>query len=331
MITPALAFPFDIPTAYNCLDDEPVYDAQKHLALEKPTHVESLQDFGYDQSEIDQCPSPVAVAGPFRVLSGEGQVAVKQVLQQLRVTAETDTGNRAPNYVAGGVYKSKFLRDMCSCPVLIKLMSDIAGTELAVHSIPHQQLYVNFAPEDITKAVDSWHIDSIDFDCVILLEDPNTLDGGKFQYFRGTDKEAAELFDTTTDQLTLGFPVELPEQKVVSAQKTQAGDAVFQQGSKVVHRAQKLNKPAERTTLVISFVTADVKYQDMNNVASILTWAHPGGDAELARHAAWRAQSRLTSLINDLSINAGASDVLDELEFAVNDVTALIELMRKRE
>mgnify|MGYP000226695628 CR=1 FL=1 len=331
MLASPLSFPVDQPTEYSTIANEPVYDPAIHLALEKPANVESLADFGYEQSEIDICPSPVAVAGPFRVLSEAGTKAVTQVLEQLRDTAESDSGNRAPNYIAGGVYKSKFLRDLCQCPVLIKMLSEVAGTPLAVHSIPHQQLYVNFAPEDVSQAVDNWHIDSIDFDCVILLEEPSSFEGGHFQYFRGTDKEAAKLFDTSPEQLPKGFPIELPQDRVATVQKQNPGDAVFQQGSRVVHRAEKLHKTADRTTLVISYVNADVRYKDMNNIQEMLKWHHPGTAPELARHCAWRSQARLTELMKNLSIRTPEADVLEQLKFAVQDVNHLIGLLEQRE
>jgi len=322
-------FPFDKPDVYSVLKEEPTYDPAIHLDLEKPSNIELMDEFGYSQEDIDASPSPMAVAGPFRILSNEGVAAAKVVLDQLRDTAESDEGNRAPNYLAGGVYKSKFLRDLCACPVLIQHMSTIAGTSLAAHSIPHQQLYVNFAPEDISKAVDSWHIDSIDFDCVILLEDPHSFEGGHFQYFRGTDKQAADIFATTTDKLAEGFPVDLPSDRVVSVQKSQAGDAVFQQGSRVVHRAEKLHKPAERTTLVISYVARDANLDDLNNVAEIIRWKHPGTSAELARHCAWRSQARLANLIEELPIDSSASEVVKKLKFAIDDVEKLIGLLEK--
>lgn len=330
MLASPLSFPVDQPTEYETIVNEPVYDPAIHLALEKPKNVESLADFGYEQSDIDACPSPLAVAGPFRVLSDQGTEAVSQVLEQLRCTAESDSGNRAPNYIAGGVYKSKFMRDLCQCPVLIQFFSEIAGTPLAVHSIPHQQLYVNFAPEDVSKAVDSWHIDSIDFDCVILLEEPSSFEGGHFQYFRGTDKEASKLFDTTPEQLPKGFPIELPEDRIATVQKQHPGDAVFQQGSRVIHRAEKLHKPADRTTLVISYVNSDVSYKDMNNIQEILKWHHPGTAPELARHCAWRTQARLNELMQELSIKTREYDVLEKLKFAVRDVNHLIGLLEQR-
>jgi len=311
------------------LVDEPVYDPAIHLAVDESRQVETetLADFGYNKHEIADCPSPIAVGGPFRVLSPEGIRVTTEVLSRLRSTAESDTGNRAPNYVAGGVYKSRFLRDLSNCTELAGRVSNIMGTPLGAHTIPHQQLYVNFAPEDVSKAVDNWHTDSIDYDIVILLEEPDTFDGGKFQYFRGTDREAAEIFGTQTEELPVGFSDELPESRVVSAAKTCGGEAVCQQGAKVVHRAQKLNKPAERTTLVISYVPLDVRFKDQNNLERIIEWDHAGTAAELARHCSWRSQARLQNILEDLPINSDSESVLERLKFAVADVNKLIELL----
>jgi hypothetical protein len=323
----APAFPKDIPDAYRTLEGEPVYEASIHLELSRPGHRESLADFGYSPGEIAACPSPMAVAGPFHVLSPAGVAAVAGVLARLRSTAASDPGARASNYLGGGVYKSKFLRDLCACPVLTAFMSEIAGTTLVPHAIPHQQLYVNFAPEDISKAVDNWHIDSVDFDCVILLEEPYSFEGGHFQYFRGTDTEAAALFNTTVKDLPLGFAVELPAERIGTVQNSRPGDGALQQGSRVVHRAERLLAPAARTTLVISYASADVSLEDRTNVASILSWDHPGTAAELGRHCAWRSQARLLTLIDELSLNAPREQVITDLRFAMQDVENLLRLL----
>jgi len=323
----APVFPTDIPSAYETLAGEPRYDAAVHLDLTAPVRRESLASFGYTPDEIARCPSPLAVAGPFHVLSDAGIQAVNDVLARLRSTAASDPGQRASNYLGAGVYKSIFLRDLCSCPVLIAFLSEIAATPLVAHPVPHMQLYVNFAPEDVSKAVDNWHIDSVDFDCVILLEDPHSFEGGHFQYFRGTDAEAAGLFDTTIESLPLGFAVELPAERIGTMQNQRPGDGALQQGSRVVHRAERLLAPASRTTLVISYAAADVTRADTTNIASILSWDHPGTAAELARHCAWRSQARLTALMNDLSMNAAKEDVAAKLRHAIEDVEYLLRLL----
>lgn len=289
MNAPPLKFPKDTPKEYKVLENEPVYDASLHLVPdENPEYTtELLSEFGYSAEEIATCPSNVAVSGPFPLLSQAGIAAAKEVLKHIQPTVDPDSGNRASNAIGGCTYKSKFFQDMARCPDLIGRMSKAVGVKLAPHSIPHMQMYVNLAPLDISESVDSWHIDSIDYDCIILLEDPASFEGGRFQYFQGTDKQAADLFSTTPDKLPLGFTTELPADKVVSVEKKNAGDVVIQQGAKVVHRAQKLHKAAERTTVVISFVPADVNFKDGNNIASIIGWDQPGTAGELGRHVAY--------------------------------------------
>ena len=328
-----LAFPKDLPTPYFMLDDEPLWDAAIHLVPERetvPEAIETLSDFGYSAAQVTACPGPTAVAGPFRLLSAQGVADAQAVLARLRATAQADTGNRAPNFVAGGTYKSRFLRDMCYCPQLTARIGKMMGCELLPHTMPTQQLYINFAPEDISKAVDSWHVDSIDYDCVILLEDPHSFDGGHFQYFRGTLEQAAQLFDTTVDDLPTGFAQELPRERIVSVQNHHAGDCVAQQGARVVHRAERLLHPAQRTTMVISFVPASVAFDDNNNLARVDQWAMPGAAAELARHCAWRARARLAELIETLPINASADDIAPQLQNAIADVEKLLTVWRAK-
>ncbi|NQY08522.1 MAG: hypothetical protein HRT71_03300 [Flavobacteriales bacterium] len=325
-----LQFPKDTPDVYSVLDSEPVYDASIHLIedTEPEIKLDMLADFGYSAEEIATFPSPVAVGGPFPLLSAKGIAAIKEILESIQPT-DPDTGNRASNAVGGCTYKSKFLQDLARCPELIKRMSRAAGVQLAPHSIPHMQMYINMAPEDITQAVDNWHIDSIDYDCIILLEDPASFEGGRFQYFRGTDKEAADIFETTPDKLPLGFQTDLPADKVVTVEKSNAGDVVCQQGAKVVHRAQRLFKQATRTTVVISFVPADVNLKDGNNIKSIIGWDQPGTSTELARHVAWRSSNRLNELTENLSTNTDKQAVIDQLKSSVEDVNSLIGLLEK--
>ena len=73
-----------------------------------------------------------------------------------------------------------FSGTLCACPVILEHMSSIGGTRLGPHSLPSQQLYVNYSPDDITQAVDSWHYDGIGFDYVVMVTDPGKLKGGEF-------------------------------------------------------------------------------------------------------------------------------------------------------
>src|SRR5581483_2963918 len=106
MLAEPLVFPRHNPPTYEMLEEEPRFDARRHLALEAPARIWTLSDLGYSAARIQESASKVAVAGPFRVLSAEGVEAARTVAAALRRVRRTS--DRTANYVAGGVYRSKF-------------------------------------------------------------------------------------------------------------------------------------------------------------------------------------------------------------------------------
>ena len=200
-------FPTHLPAGYECFADETTYDPDQHLALEWPEQILTLAEFGYDESAIDACASPVAVTSPFRMLSEEGVRVTHQVVSRLKAQRSEIAGDRVPSHLAGGVYRSKFLRDLCACPEILDHLSKIGGTPLAPHSMPSQQLYVNYAPQDLSQAVDAWHFDGIGFDYVLMMSDPAQLKGGAFEYFQGTKFEIAETFNLAVHEVRTASPV----------------------------------------------------------------------------------------------------------------------------
>ncbi len=325
MLADDLPFPSSRPQGYEPLRDEPVFDPKRHLALEPPAQSWTLNDFGYSKAEADECASHVAIAGPIRLLSGEGAEAARAVAAALRGSRQTS--DRTANYLAGGVYRSRFMHDLCNCPEVTAFFSKVAGCELLPHSMPSQQLYINYAPDDLGKAVDTWHTDSIAFDCVVLATDPATFSGGQFQFFRGTRQEAASLLETRPEDLTAPIVKDLPKDRVVGFQFPAAGYAVFQQGTMVVHRATRLERRAERNTMVIGYVSRDVTLRDPTR-DSIVGWCEPGLVAEFARHKAWLSRAKLDFLIRQLDISASASDIRQMLEESIADTQRAIEIIK---
>jgi len=110
----AIPFPSRFPDDYQWLDDEPVFDPKRHLALEKPDTVQMLSEFGYSDEAIASVASPVAVSSPFRVLSDEGAQVLLHVARQLR--SHAISCERIDNMVRSGCYRSRFLRDLCVEP-----------------------------------------------------------------------------------------------------------------------------------------------------------------------------------------------------------------------
>ena len=193
MLATPLPLPADRPAHMTRVLEEPSFDPGRHLDLALPERTWTLEEFGYDAAARARTPSPVAITTPFRVLSEEGAAPPRAILRSLRSDHQLGSGRRLSVYLAGGVYRSRFLRDLVQSPVLIEHLSRIAGTELMPHPIPQLQAYVNYSPEDPTKSVDTWHVDSLGYDAVLMVSDPALLTGGRFEYFEGTFDEAKAL------------------------------------------------------------------------------------------------------------------------------------------
>jgi hypothetical protein len=324
MLADRLSLPSTRPSGYGRLHDEPTFDPKRHLALEAPAQCWTLADFGYTKEEAKECASQVAITGPLRLLSDDGARAARAVALALRNSRQTS--DRTANYLAGGVYRSSFLHDLCNSPEVIAFYSEIAGCELLPHSMPSQQVYVNYAPDDLGKAVDTWHTDSIGLDCVILATDPATFSGGQFQFFRGTKQEAATLLESRPEDLTAPIARDLPKERVVGVQFPAAGYAVFQQGSMVVHRATRLESRGERNTMVIGYVSRDVALPDPT-LDSIVAWQEPGIIAEFARHKAWLTRTKLDDLMRRIDVNASPAAIRSMLEIAIVDTQRAIEVI----
>ena len=211
------------------------------------------------------------------------------------------------------------MRDFCNAPEVTAHMSRIAGCALLAHSMPSQQAYINYAPDDIAKAVDTWHTDGIGLDYVLMLSDPRALEGGLFQFFEGTRTEAARFLETRVEGLVEANARDLPAERISSVHFPAAGYAIFQQGSHVVHRATALTRRGERITVVPGLVAAAVASADPTR-DSVAGWGEPGIEAEFARHKAWLARGKLDGLIAELGEGQAPRDLAAALRAAIVDV-----------
>ncbi len=309
-----IAFPRELPQGYSYLDEAVTFDVDRHLQLEQPDQIYKLADFGYGESEIAQCPTDFAVSSPVRLLSDEGVAALLAVARSLRQYAVGC--ERIQNMVRGGVYQSRFLRDLCLCPEVTQFLKGIFGTELAPHTMPLHLGHLNFAPDDLDKAVDKWHHDTLGLDYVMLVSDPRQLDGGEFQYFLGSKYEAAELAAAGKS---------IPADRVVSPEFPGPGYISPLHGNMVVHRAAKLNAVGERITMVNGYVPLDsslpdpCRFFDLKQVDP-----HHVLFSEWARHKAWLAQGKLNRLIDDIPFTEDRASLVLSLKSAVVDVEAAI-------
>lgn len=299
-----LDFPVPQPDGFPVLVTEPEFDAARHLAIETPETVITLGEFGYADDEVAACPTDLAVTSCFRILSDEGVAALQEVTRGLEPHARSI--ERISRMVRGGVYQSRFLRDFCMAPELTEAISGICGAPMYPHTMPHQLGHLNYNPHTVGENVDKWHADTLRIDFVLFVTDPNAVEGGEFEYFRGTTDEVRAL-------KAEGKP--LPEERVVQADIPGPGYAVLQQGNLVVHRAKGLTAPGERITMVNGYVPADMSYPDFTRFDQLYL-ADPAHIAasEYARHVAWMGREALRAEIDGFSFSADKDAFADRLE-----------------
>ena len=315
----AVPFPSVQPPGYTWLEDEPSFDADRHLALEEPETVLMLSDLGYDEAEIAGKATPVAATSPFRLLSDEGAQIMLGVARELRSHVKP-AGERIENVVRGGCYRSRWLRDLCTSPDVSAHLGSIYGIDIAPHPMPLHLGHLNFEPKEIDNAIDKWHHDTLPLDYVMPVTDPATVDGGRFEYFLGTKHEAAEL--AAAGQTP-------PPERVVAPDFPSAGYAIALHGDMVVHRAGPLFSPGERISMVNGYVSLDTALDEQARNKDLMVVDDPNVlYTEWAKMAAWRAQSRLATLIDELDFVGDKESVASTLERAIVDAQRAIDEMR---
>jgi hypothetical protein len=297
--------------------DDPVFDPARHLALEMPDFTLSLAELGYGPEIEADTGSPVAATACFRVLSDEGAEAMLHVCKQLE--AFTTSNPRIERNTRGGVYRSKFLRDFSLSPDVAHHMSTILQTPLRPIAMGHQLAHLNYAPKLRAGNVDKWHYDTLQVDTVMFVTDPTKVEGGEFQYFRGTRDEMAAIKARGET---------IPADRIVAPAMPGPGYAVLMQGNYVVHQAKGLKEAGERITLVNGYSYADMSVPDYTAVDQ-LVFADPANTvgAEYSRHVALRCAHELSELANAPDFNADLQEhaaqlarVKRELDFAIEQL-----------
>ena len=100
----------NVPDGFELIDDKASFDPKKHLQLEKPSEIYSLKDLGYSEEIINDSPVDFAATSVFRILSDEGSEILLDITRKLEKF--TTSSQRIARNVRGGVYRSKFLRDL---------------------------------------------------------------------------------------------------------------------------------------------------------------------------------------------------------------------------
>lgn len=313
-----IPFPKFQPEGFVHIEEPYQFDPDKHLALDFPDEIRTLDELGYTKKEIEERPTRFAVSSATRMLTEAGALALRETARTLRkyvVHAE-----RIENFVRGGVYRSRFMRDLCTSPRLTEFHSDVFGIPVAHHNVAMHLGQLNYNPERVGKHVDKWHADCLELDSVMMVSDPTKLVGGNFQYFMGTKAEAEELS-------ARGEPI--PEDRTVTPLFPAAGYGVVLHGSLVVHRATKLTEPGERITMVNPYVSRECLTKDRCRFLTPKAFDPPHVlYPEWARHKAWIARAKLNRLIEETpfvfdpeGLVQALRDSMSDIEDAIADLT----------
>ena len=324
-----LPFPGEIPAGYLPLVDEPEFDPGRHLALEAPQSVTNLKELGYSDELIAQCPSAFGVSAAFKILSDEGLSTMEDICSQIYFNRNESGGtgkSRLGSFARGAGYRSRFIKQFCDSVDLAEHLSSIAGVQLGRHSVPAVACGINYAPDDITQAVDTWHVDSVAFDVVMMISDPTVIKGGEFQVFQGTKNEGQSLLGIRGEE---GRDSELPADRVKTITFPAAGYGFLQQGNMIFHRACRLLEKAERVTMIPSFEVLPASSQDATNSINMLEWTDPGLEAELARREIWRAAARLNALLDTISVSDDRATLHRLIEEALEPLGGLQASLEK--
>ena len=199
-------------------------------------------------------------------------------------------------------------------------MCEIYDTDVAPHTMPLHLGHMNFSPDKLEDAVDKWHHDTLPLDIVMLVTDPATLDGGQFEYFVGTKQEMAELAKKGRQP---------PRDRVEQPLFAGPGYAIALHGNMVVHRGAPLNKPGERISMVNGYVSTNSSLDDQHRHKDLKLVDPPEAlYAEWAKHAAWRTNGKLKTLIEELEFSSDRMSVANQLEAALVDINQAIAEMK---
>jgi hypothetical protein len=261
-----------------------VFDEALHLELTPPETVKTLQfeDVAFPYS-LDAPPTSFAYSAPFRLLSAAGVSACRRVLHR---EADLITQSQRSLSQGGLVYRSAFVRDLLYSPAVCALFSQLANVPLWPNDLHQRSCTANYGKMGSGVEVDRWHVDAVDYVCVLMLSDVTDMQGGELQVLEVVDGNArAGVVDTSTIW---------PPDKVRTIAYPGPGYCIFMQGSLIKHGVTPVIAAREpRVTLVNSYSPLDVFAPDRTEPYTYNTDDHDVTGVEYARHKARRCRGQL--------------------------------------
>jgi hypothetical protein len=258
----------------------------EYVEIVPPERVTLLAEWG-PAAAGEAAVGPLAITSPFRVLSAEGLGHLQAIVAELDDRAADFANDRVPRHSRGAIYRSEFLQGFHTDATILRFLSGLAGIRLEAHPNGHHASHFNFAPRELSKAVDPWHTDVTAFDAIMHVFDIDGMQGGSFEYYDGPAEEGRDAL--------LGGG-ELPADRIVRPVFPGAGWMVLQQGNRVLHRAAPLRAPWRRCTYVPSFIAHHPTIDDPDVLGTLVTIDGPEvAPVEWARQRALVAARRIAA------------------------------------
>lgn len=322
--------PKEAPRLFRPSFSEVKFDPSVHLQMEPPKVVRTLDfedvPFPYPKGMMSDDGTAAFdfayTPKPFRLLSDDGVKALREIIDTHKPGHLKQ--NERNNTIRGLGYLSHFVRDLTYDPSITQLLSSMAKTDLHPHDSVMNHAHTNIGNVGTGKAVDQWHVDAVDFVCIILVSDTRGMKGGELKVLQLSDATKG-VFD---DLKAFGIPQELVE----SVQAPPIGHAIFMRGSKLLHSVSPVAEGVEpRYSVVQSYTTRNVFAPDLTRLGPFREqFGDPKeiADLEFARHKAWRVAGQLKYVMDNLSFGTETDEVVELFQSAAKELVASCRLLK---
>lgn len=277
-----------MPLPINTYDDvdEPRFDPSIHLDLDYPDYVRIFPDF----KKADRTPtftghqtgSRFAYSAPFQIFTEEGIRVLRKIIEREECRAVSPKNARGSKYALRGLYYlSPFVRDVQECQLLRDHFHNIAGEELIPHPNLSSSPQVNLSVDGCEDGpVDIWHWDSVAYTGVVLLNNVESMQGGKLEFMRHDKHVAMRRLankDANLDNEVIGYQ--------------HAGKMILAQGSEVLHHVTPVTSTTRRISLIFGYSPAN-SFQPPKTVLGTMRRVdvvHNLADYEFFREKAWQS------------------------------------------
>ena len=292
----------------------PQYDASKHLQIEPPAWVRTLQfediSLPYSAEDMEKVKgeSGFGFTPPFRLLSEEGTKAMRHEVERHKEHCMKQ--NERSMSVRGLGYLSRFVQEWVHCPRVLQAVRDISQLDLYPHNQVMNHAHTNIGIPGNGRAVDQWHFDSVDCVCIVLVSDGRCMNGGELQVLQVPNATTA-IFE---ELKATGIPPKL----IDSIQLQEPGTCVLVQGSKVMHSVTPVLEAMEpRHTVIIPFTNCNVFARDPTRLSLYKGGAIddpvPVANVEYARHKAWRIHGQMQYILEHAHSDTHNAEQLADL------------------